>query len=242
MKMNESGLSSRRFVKATKAVAAIAAAGSLFAGSPSTEAQGVVETLTFSGGVNQLYGTGNGSQIGDEVSGILALDFVTSDLFAGNGSTTVASCYYSAGSTATITDNGVTTLYQGIELDLLIDSVDYTSANHPANVYALFWGNGNTLTVATPTSSASNSSLSSFQAMSSSGLSGALPYSGDAFFTVNTDPRGGDYGQGNVSTLQFAATPEPSTFALGAAGAATLAAMKLRKRMQVKPQANIGMK
>ena len=173
-------------------------------------------TIHFGGTVNQIYGTGNGIPIGAMVNGSLTAIPANFALIAGNGSTTGASEFSDLNATISVTVNGTTTTFQGLQASVLNNTIDNSTFAVSADAFALSWGpNGaDGISVYYPNTTVANSSLTSLLTMMNMGLSGALTYTDDATITVGADSTGMNGVSAPLSTF-FAITNYPPAPALG---------------------------
>jgi len=212
------------------------AAGSMIAGAAllpsSARAQGFINTVNFSGTVNQIFGNGGGVANGSSVSG--TINFNSADfLLLTYGS--VGSTYTNAGATVTVNVNGQVSTYQGINAEVAVNTTDFSSPAVPADSLSIGWGpggNSGILIYSSLGTVANNSAASIAGGQWWANRIQSNPY--DSTVAVNVDAANINGAQGNL-TSYVQTTPEPSALALGGLGTAGLLVLN---RMRRQPEKN----
>jgi len=210
--------------KTSRNLASLAVGAALLAPLPSATGQGMVN-VNFGGQVGTTFGTGNGIANNSTVNGTVDFNLYNLLLIDGNGSTSQASAYRDTNATIGNIIAGNTQTFQGLWVDVFNNVLDPN--NQSADGFGLSWGPSflDQVDIYYPDNTISNTSINSFETMLNKGMNGSLSSVGDTIFFVGFDDNGNG-AQGNLSTFQVVATPEPSTIAMGTLGAAGLLALR----------------
>jgi len=175
---------------------------------PSTaQAQGTLETVNFSGPINQIYGS-PGVSDGTVVTGSISFNPNSLVLVDGNGSTP-ASGYTVSGD---VTINGSLSPVT-LQVDVFHNMPDQNNISSDGFWFA--WGpsDGDGVGNDFSTSVAPDTTVGSFQTMLNLNPSEGL--SGDNGFDVYANTAQTSVAQGNFSSFSVQSVPEPSTLAFG---------------------------